>query len=318
MNKWISLILRMTVFTASIIFLINKVDFIYLFNNILTKIPIWILILAILLSLFGIWLNGIRWKASNTDNTFQISNWNYFHYMMVSTSFNLVMPGALGGDVIKAAWVGTDLKVNRARNVLSIFFDRLIGMFSILILGLLSFLFSPLILINIKIIVWFSVAFLIVIFILLVWYIKKESFSVLINRWKSKKKIFFSIKKVIIIFQDIIRVYIKRPKIILYTLSLSFIMHFSLFIINYTIAQFLDIKISFLDISLVTCMVWLITAIPISISGIGIREISFISILGYYGVSVEVATGLSLYGFLIRLIIGLVALPFVLMTKRKR
>ena len=57
----------------------------------------------------------------------------------MSSTFNLIMPGALGGDVVKAIWVSGDTSCNRARNVLSIFFDRAIGFLSLFILGLAAF-----------------------------------------------------------------------------------------------------------------------------------------------------------------------------------
>lgn len=318
MKKWIILILRIVILVASLIFLIYKVDFKDLFYNVLTKLPIWLLLIAVLLSIFSVWLNGIRWKIVNTDYSYQLSNWDYLRYMMISSSFNLVMPGALGGDIIKAIWVGSDIQSDRTINVLSIFFDRAIGMFSLFFLGLLSFSFSPFFNPDVKIIVWIFTLILLVLFILLIRYIKKGSFSRLIKGWQPKRNIFLKIKGVLVVIKDIVIIYLGKPRIFIYALLLSFIIHVSFFVINYLIALFLHLKVSFFDISMISCLVWFITAIPISISGIGVREISYISLLSYYGVSAEAATGLSLYGFSVAIIVGLFGLPFVFTSKRNK
>ncbi len=99
---------------------------------------------------------------------------------------------------------------------------------------------------------------------------------------------------------------------------LSFVIHTIFFAINYLIAYSIGIRLSFFDISISSCIVWFITVIPISISGIGLREISYISILGQYGLSAESATALSLYIFSVSVITGIVGLPFIFTGKRKK
>lgn len=318
MKKWIIIILRLVVLSACLIFLIYKVDFNNLFYNVLSKLPIWVLAISVLLSVFRVWLNGIRWKIVNTDYSYQLSDWDYFRYMMISSSFNLVMPGALGGDIVKAIWVGSDVRSNKTKNVLSVFFDRAIGFFSLFILVLLSFSISSFFHFDIKIIIWIITLILLVLLVLLIRFIKKDSFSRLIKDWQPKRNILLKVKWVLVIIKDIVIIYLGKPRIFIYALLLSFIIHVSFFVINYLIALFLHIKISFFDISMISCLVWLITAIPISISGVGVREISYITLLSYYGVSTEAATGLSLYGFLVAIIVGLFGLPFVFTSKRKK
>jgi glycosyltransferase 2 family protein len=318
MKKWILIALRLAVLVACIVFLIYNIDFNNLFNNILSKLPVWVLIVAILLSVFRLWLNGIRWKMMNTDYSYQLKNWDYFRYMMISSSFNLVMPGALGGDIVKAIWVGNDISSNKTRNILSVFFDRVVGMLSVLFLGLLAFLLSPFFSFNIKIIVWLTALILFILFILLVVYIKKGRFEYIIKKWKPRRNIFSKIRNILFIFNDSVVFYIKKPRIFLEAFLLSIVIHISWFAVNYLIAHFLDINISFFDISMISCLIWIITAIPISISGIGIREISYISLLHNYGVSADTATGLSLYVFSVSIIVGILGLPFVLSSKRKK
>ena len=59
----------------------------------------------------------------------------------------------------------------------------------------------------------------------------------------------------------------------------------------------MDINISIASIGWIRSLVVLITMIPISISGMGLREGSFIFILGTYGVGEETAFAYSLLIF---------------------
>ncbi len=318
MKKWILIILRSVVLIACIVYLIYIVDFGDLFNNILNRLPGWVLIITIILSVFRLWLNGIRWKMVNTDFSKQLKNWDYFRYTMISSSFNLVMPGALGGDIVKAIWVGNDISSNKTRNILSVFFDRMMGMSSVLFLGLLAFILSPFLNFNFKTIVLSIAIIVVILFTLLVAYVKKGRFEYILKKWKPHRNIFSKIRNILFIFNDSVVFYIKKPRIFLGAFLLSFVIHISWFTVNYLIAHFLDINISFFDISMISCLVWIITAIPISISGIGIREVSYISLLHNYGVSADAAIGLSLYVFSISIIVGILGLPFVFMSKRKK
>jgi len=317
LKKRIFLIVRIAVLIICIIYLVYTVDLRTLIDEVLNKLPVWILGLSVLLSVFTLWLNGIRWKIANTDIDNRLSNWDYFRYMMISSSFKLVMPGVLGGDIVKAFWVGSDLEFGRTRNILSILFDRVIGMFSIIILGSLAFSLSPFFPIKSKIAVWIILVVIFISTYAIVWFLKKESFKLKINNWNPKKSFSVKIKNSILISHDIVLIYIKKPRIIFIMLLLSFIMHSCSFSMSYLIASFLGIDLSFLDISAVSSLTWLITTIPISISGIGVREISYIKILGYYGISNEAATGLSLYIFLVIVITSIIGFPFVLLSKRK-
>jgi len=318
MRKNLILILRIIVVVASLVFLFFKVDVKQMFFEVLIKLPVWVLLSSVGLAVFRTWLNGIRWKLLNTDFSNQLNNWDYFRYMMISSTFNLIMPGALGGDVVKAIWVGNDLEKNKARNVLSIFFDRAIGIFSIILLGLLAFSLSPFFIIRGKIVVWVLTFIVFIFIILLVKYIKNGTINKKILGWRPKKNIMIKAKNLFLTINNIVVFYIKKPIIFLNALLLSILIHLSFFTYSYLIAYFLDINISFFDLSMVNCLVWLITAVPISISGLGVREVSYMSLLGLYGILPERATVLSLYIFLVAIILGILGLPFVFSGKTKK
>ncbi|MBW2650907.1 MAG: flippase-like domain-containing protein, partial [Deltaproteobacteria bacterium] len=50
-------------------------------------------------------LQGWRWKWLNSDRAGSFSIWNYVVYILSGNTFNLVMPGGLGGDFVRSVLV---------------------------------------------------------------------------------------------------------------------------------------------------------------------------------------------------------------------
>jgi len=310
-------ILRVLIFSATVLFLIRYIDF-RLVLNAIRRIPVWSLLIIIPISLFRIWLNGIRWKLCSTDSTRQLSDWDYFRYMMISTTFNQVMPGVLGGDFVKAVYIGSEVQANKARNVLSVLIDRIVGFISIVLLGLLAVGFSPLIEARIKHKVFiFAFAGLLLV-LLLVWLLRRFGGAVSVpQKGTAESKLGRMIRHGWALTMDIFGYFLARPYIFIKALLLSFVIHISWFFINYYLALHLKINVTFFDISMISCLVWIITIIPISIGGMGVRELSYIGLLAGYGVSAEQATALSVTVFSTMVIVAILGIPFIFTKRRK-
>ncbi len=98
---------------------------------------------------------------------------------------------------------------------------------------------------------------------------------------------------------------------LLLALLLCLPIHGLSFVTTYILAVNLGIVISFSDICMILALVWVITAIPITISGVGVRELSLIYFLSLYGVKAESATALSVYLYIVSVILGLIGLVFL-------
>jgi len=88
--------------------------------------------------------------------------------------------------------------------------------------------------------------------------------------------------------------------------SWAFLVSFPLFAMFFTTfycaARAFTDQLGLVDIFSVLPIVAVITAIPISVSGIGLRESLFVSLLAPFGVTAAVATLISVTGFLINTI----------------
>ena len=96
--------------------------------------------------------------------------------------------------------------------------------------------------------------------------------------------------------------YAKGWRLTIWAFLVSFPLFALFFITFYCAARAFTDQLGLVDIFSVLPIVAVITAIPISVSGIGLRESLFVSLLAPFGVSAAVATLISVTGFLINTI----------------
>lgn len=76
-----------------------------------------------------------RWNILNSALGFGIRYGEAFSLSMIGLLFTVVIPGSVGGDVIKAYYVGTRVPKRRAHAFTTILMDRYLGLLSLLTLG---------------------------------------------------------------------------------------------------------------------------------------------------------------------------------------
>jgi uncharacterized protein (TIRG00374 family) len=98
---------------------------------------------------FQVALNSWRWNVLNGALGFGIRYREAFSLSMIGLLFTVVIPGSVGGDVIKAYYVGTRVPNRRAHAFTTILMDRFLGLLSLLTLGAAGVCWNaPLILTN--------------------------------------------------------------------------------------------------------------------------------------------------------------------------
>lgn len=99
----------------------------------------WPLALFLLATLYlQVAITSWRWNVLNGALGFGISYREAFSLSMIGLLFTVVIPGSVGGDVIKAYYVGTRVPNRRAHAFTTILMDRFLGLLSILTLGALG------------------------------------------------------------------------------------------------------------------------------------------------------------------------------------
>lgn len=225
-----------------------------------------------------------------------------YSYYMIGVFFNNYLPGLIGGDAVKAYYLSGDLKANGAsedtppeptielthhdahRSVAfaSVFMDRYLGFFSLIALGLAAYPFGsrwP----SHPEIVWILPAFFcagIVISAVLAW--------IPIRRGP----------RFVITLSEYFGLYRSNAPLLGKTFLYSIVIQMLNFWAVYLLAQGLALQLDFITIVMNLPVIILITLLPISISGIGVRESAFIWLFGFAGVAAEKAMALSLLWFL--------------------
>ncbi len=187
---------------------------------------------------------------------------NYIGYF-----FNNFMPSAVGGDIIKAYYTGL-ITNQKAKSYISIFMDRLTGLFSFAFIAFIAILFS-----------WNRVANpaikkSVLTFVTLCVFVAIISLNVKIAKVISKilsKISFMNIGDKLMKIYSILHNYRNKKALLFKTFIISLIAQVSYFTVVYILFKSVNLGISFKSILLVMPIVSVICMLP-SIGGLGLRE----------------------------------------------
>ena len=257
---------------------------------------------------------GIRWETLHPSPRQGMTKWSYFRLSMLSFLFNLFMPGALGGDIVKTAYAVKEDKTQKTKQVIAVVVDRAVGLLSIMIFGLIALFASHQ---KLPISLWHILALFIVSGGFLFAFVNNKFISA-IEHWGSKLR--FASKLIgpaIQNWREAVEFYKSNGKKLLYSLLLCVPIHLASFIMFYILSQSIGMKIGFLELVFAIAIMWLITAIPISFGGMGVREISLVWLLGMFGVPSEQAVALAVLGYINSIFKAFIALPFLYDFRKK-
>jgi len=302
---------KLLVFGASIIIIFRIVD-LRLVAGYLKEIPLVVLFLIVAISIFRSWLTGLRWCLLNPDPSGQLSRWDYFRFAMIAFTYNLFMPGALGGDFVKAALTLNKVSSKRIDNMLAILIDRLIGFVSIIMLGTIALILSRNNLGDTAVYFYISLALIYAAVLILIAASTNQTLLNLIKTLASKIGKFGTlIYRVAEAWNNAVAYLMANKKKVVFGLLLCVPIHMVSFVAAYILARSLDIQIAFIEISLIITLVWVISAIPVSLGGAGIRELSMIYFFSIYGIAPEPVTALAAYIYIIVILKSMIGLLFI-------
>ncbi len=212
---------------------------------------------------------------------------------MVGTFFNLFLPGTVGGDVIKAYYLykGTQ---KRGDSLVSVFMERYMGMFALILIATIAMISGYEYVKG-----TFAIKFFIIIltaFITGTIFVSFFPYEIFYKRLRAVRLN--------------IRDFIFHKRIFFITLFLSIVVqalgNFIVFLLAKSINIELPVGIHFLFVPIIT----VISMIPVSFSGIGLREYLFLHFYGLVGITEEKAVTLSILWFMVMTITGIVGMFF--------
>lgn len=209
-----------------------------------------------------------------------ITTFRLFKLYMIGSFFNNVLPGVIGGDAFRIYYLYKDTDRPHL-SIGSVFGDRYTGFAGLLLLGVIVLPFGM----RIegvgevgKILPVALVAF-VVGSLLFVWFRIGRGFRTLG------------------LFYEYFSALLRNFRLLSKTIGISILIQIFGIVSVYFIAKGVGDHIKLIDLCIILPLVIMITTIPVSISGLGIREGAFVFLFGKVGVAPEIATSISLAWF---------------------
>ncbi len=242
---------------------------------------------------------------------FDFSYQNAVALTLVSSFFGVLLPGLVGGDTLKVAYICSYVNERRIEAFTAVVFDRVLGLYALLLLGSMAlfaaFMFHAIPLNNIVFLLFApSIVFIV-------------SFGVLLLAWDNffclpvVQHLFFLLPKILQNMLAALRGYLKSPRLLLFMLLLSLLNHalaISSFII---IAHLLNDELSMFSHFVINPLAMLMNVVPLTPGGLGITESTFAILFKAAGSDNGAMVGLlgRLLQYLVLILSGSIALFFL-------
>lgn len=290
--------------------LLNKIN-IDAFSQVIINIEWIYLFFSLFIYLFAQAICALKWKILANSLGITLPLKEFIAYYFIGMFFNLFLPTSIGGDISKCYYL-VKRKHKWSHTIVSILGERLAGAISmamILVIGtvflrnhsisikaiaaiktvILSISFSP------KFIVLILIVILTLI-ILKITHLLPDSRYLLSHSWINQIREHFS---------PVFTSLWKMPAVIFKAIGLGLVFQLLIILIHILIGYSLALTIPFLYYFIVYPIADLISFLPFSFNGIGLREWSYTYLLGLIGIPQEKAFGFSLLWFSILLLSSL-------------
>ena len=304
MNRKLGTVLRIIISLGLLTFLIysNRNNFSSIMDA-MKDLNVYYLIIAFIFYFTAISFIVFRWGILLKAHGFFISNRFLWQSALIGFFYNNLLPTSAGGDFYRVY----DIKQNRGvpinEGISSVVVERVIGTLSSIILlivayfiGLFDYLSR-----NAALGVVIS-GIVIILFFVALFFPRLFKLNLLINKFRIFSKIRPKLKE----FHTILIGYRHKVKYLLLSFMFTMIIQVFFFISYNFISQALGLELRFYVFLFIIPFVSLISSVPITIGGIGIRENALVFAVTSFGVAQGQATLFSLILLAIILINGMI------------
>lgn len=229
----------------------------------------------------------------------------------------LFLPGSAGGDAVKIAWVAAEFPERRIGGVLAALMDRLTGLTAITITATVIaltrhewFASTP---VTARLFQAVMLFFACAMGGLIFWGITSRP------RFLHRHPQWLPMRAHILEIASIFDLFFADKRRAVAALALSFAAFASFFLIYYCAARALQTPVPLVDLASLMPMIDVITMLPVTLSGIGLREKTFETLLGALcGVPAAAAVLVSLGGFGLYACWSLLGAPIFLLYRTTR
>jgi len=276
-----------------VVYIVNKVDIEQVWQS-LKSVNIFWLITAYLVHIIDYPISTLRWKLLLDAQGIKLPYKKLLGSYFVGTFFSTFLPTGIGGDMIRAydtiRWSKTAIKP-----IMVIFVERLSGLFVLMIIAASILLFSGLEIKETSFLIWICAVFFVLIALFL-----------LILLWKPVARISSKIfnlpglrifRKWVKEMYEALHLYRHKAKYIGWVLLVATLLQLVVVLHYYLIGVALGIPVPLIFYFLIIPVISLLLTLPITISGIGVRESAYVFFFSAYGVLNASALALAWLSF---------------------
>jgi uncharacterized membrane protein YbhN (UPF0104 family) len=253
------------------------------------------------LSLFRIWISAMRFRVLSAL-VVRIPFWTLVRQYFVAACFNNILPTTLGGDAVRLFML-VDCGLQKQEGLVLILAERMMGVAALAFLALIGISLYPMPPeVNTVVI---AMALAIVVGMALV-----PASGPLARALASRFP--WTTRAV-----DVFALLSRRPAVLARVLAASLVFQTASIALSWLVALGFDIEMSFPACLALVPLVWILTMLPISLGGIGLREASFAYLFGLIGFSMEESIAISLGTWAALVFTGLIGAGLLVAAPRK-
>lgn len=294
LKKWLPWAVKLALTAALFFYLAGKIDFSAAWDE-AKEIDLGLLAAAAVVLLLQIPIGGVRWVSVIRSIRAEFGVVAAARIFWICSFFNLALPSAVGGDAIRM-WMSRRAGLSVAAAINSVALERLATVFGLVVLVAAT---QPLLLDRIPDLpgTWvfpllsvLGVAGILTLTVL-------DRLPIALHRWKL-------VRGLVVLAHDARQTFL-RPGNAARTLAWCVLGHVNLSVVVYLLARGLDIQVDAIDCLVLVPPVILITILPISIAGWGVRETAMVTAFGFVGVPEHSSLALSILFGLVVVVTGL-------------
>jgi len=263
-----------------------------------------------------------RWRVLLTGSGIKVPFITLIKFYLGGTFFNLFLPTTLGGDVVRGydLAIHSEKKMDAASSVLA---ERIIGSFALIFIALFALLFGQNMIENTQ-----------VINVVLIVCISYFAFVIIVFNARIMKKLIVLLKvnslwnigKWLDRMYSSLRTFFADKVILGLCFALSIVCQTLTILAVYLLALAINLKLPLIYFFMILPMIWIVTMVPLSLNGLGVREGAFVFFFTEVGVSGSSALLFSFLNLSRMIVLGLICgtiylfaqmpLPFKKLSKR--
>lgn len=262
------------------------------------------LIGAVALQILGVLIISLRFQVLLSVKAVRPALATLFISTLSSAFFRQFLPSTFGGDALRGydAWKAG---ASKSFTVLALFVDRLLGLAALLTLLLLALFVIDAKGMGLEIIrVWAVVGFCAIGVLILILFSRRGSVTAGNSNGSSRldSKPAAILKKV----SEAVQSFAGQRTALIKSYAYSICLQLNVILFYWIIAQSLSISVPFLSFFIIVPVTVFVMLAPITINGIGLREVVFVYVLSFWGVDGAVALAMAWLEFGTVLVLGLI------------